>query len=238
MCERAFIPKSPKNKYCGDLKDNTSCAKKRLLYKRKKLRVEKSVKYTKNCKNCLREFTTTKPEQIYCGSAKEKIGCSFLFRAGKEYKQDLSIPKKCAKCNGNFMATTPTKVFCGSRQEKTGCAYQNELEWISRKRAAFTPEEKRLHSIYKLNRKNLIKYGLTAQDYVNKLEEQKYKCAISPKMFYENGKHGKLFIDHNHETSQVRGLLCHGCNSGLGMFMENEELMLEAINYIKKWNNS
>jgi hypothetical protein len=51
--------------------------------------------------------------------------------------------------------------------------------------------------------------------------------------YNKNGK--RLFVDHNHETNQVRNLLCTQCNSGLGMFNENPELMEKAANYLREW---
>ena len=41
------------------------------------------------------------------------------------------------------------------------------------------------------------------------------------------------FIDHNHKTGEIRGVLCNHCNTGIGMFKDNEDLMLRAIEYIK-----
>lgn len=42
----------------------------------------------------------------------------------------------------------------------------------------------------------------------------------------------KLVIDHSHESSAVRGLLCQDCNVGLGYFGEEESLFLSAIKYL------
>jgi len=43
-----------------------------------------------------------------------------------------------------------------------------------------------------------------------------------------------LVIDHNHETGNAREWICDSCNTGLGRFKDNIELMQEAIKYLKK----
>lgn len=43
-----------------------------------------------------------------------------------------------------------------------------------------------------------------------------------------------LHTDHCHKTGIVRGLLCHGCNVGLGGFRDNTEFMLAGIEYLKE----
>ena len=41
-----------------------------------------------------------------------------------------------------------------------------------------------------------------------------------------------LNIDHNHETGKVRGLVCRGCNVGLGGFKDDPKLLIKAIQYL------
>lgn len=43
-----------------------------------------------------------------------------------------------------------------------------------------------------------------------------------------------LHMDHDHETNDVRGFLCTRCNSGLGYFRDNTELMQKAIEYLQQ----
>lgn len=39
-------------------------------------------------------------------------------------------------------------------------------------------------------------------------------------------------IDHNHDTGEVRGLLCKSCNLGLGLFKDNVGALKKAIEYL------
>ena len=42
----------------------------------------------------------------------------------------------------------------------------------------------------------------------------------------------KFRVDHNHETLEVRGLLCQHCNSGLGFFKDSPTRLAMAIEYL------
>ena len=68
----------------------------------------------------------------------------------------------------------------------------------------------------------------------SKVREQDGKCAICGEPPPGIGKHG-LKLDHNHETGQYRGALCHKCNVALGVLRENPELFLAAIEYLAYW---
>ena len=65
-------------------------------------------------------------------------------------------------------------------------------------------------------------------DYEELLQVQKNRCAICG---VEN-EISKLAIDHNHKTLEIRGLLCHECNSGIAYFDENTEYLAKAMIYL------
>jgi hypothetical protein len=84
------------------------------------------------------------------------------------------------------------------------------------------------------------KYGLSWSTYMNMYEKQDGRCAICKKEL-DPIQMGKIKsptvvnVDHDHETGEVRGLLCGTCNSGLGHFKDSEKLMLNAINYLRSF---
>ena len=81
------------------------------------------------------------------------------------------------------------------------------------------------------------RYNITPQEYEAMLEAQNYKCAICDKKAEDNKRGDRiesLNIDHCHKTKQIRGLLCHQCNSGLGHFKDNTEFLLKAVDYLSK----
>jgi hypothetical protein len=56
--------------------------------------------------------------------------------------------------------------------------------------------------------------NITTEQYEQFLEEQDGRCAICRKPPRDQALH----VDHDHETSAIRGLLCRRCNRGIGAF--------------------
>jgi hypothetical protein len=75
------------------------------------------------------------------------------------------------------------------------------------------------------------KYGLTIEQYEQMLEEQNKRCRICAKEF-----RSEPHIDHDHATGAVRALLCSECNTGLGLFRDDPELLLAAANYVREFS--
>ena len=74
-------------------------------------------------------------------------------------------------------------------------------------------------------------YGLEKEDYNNLLKRQHHKCAICG--VDESELEKRLHVDHNHETGEVRGLLCVNCNLGLGLFKDSQEALIYALLYLQ-----
>lgn len=75
----------------------------------------------------------------------------------------------------------------------------------------------------------LEKYGMTRAEYDVLLRRQGGVCAICGGI--DESK--RLGIDHCHKTNDIRGLLCNGCNLGLGYFKDDPKRLLQAFRYIK-----
>ena len=69
------------------------------------------------------------------------------------------------------------------------------------------------------------KYGITAEQFETLQQVQNGKCAICKT---REASH----VDHDHSTGRVRGLLCIKCNTGLGMFQDQAEMLDKAKAYL------
>ena len=75
-------------------------------------------------------------------------------------------------------------------------------------------------------------FGITLDEYNIILANQDNKCAICGD---DNGGSVRRFsVDHDHENGNVRGLLCRGCNVGIGNLKDDVEILEKAIEYIRK----
>lgn len=72
-------------------------------------------------------------------------------------------------------------------------------------------------------------FGITLDTYNTMLENQNGVCAICKR---KDTSFDSLAVDHDHDTGQVRGLLCHLCNRALGLFKDNKANLEQAVRYL------
>ena len=77
-------------------------------------------------------------------------------------------------------------------------------------------------------------YGLTESDYNALLTAQDGGCAICKRIdnVYADKKGRWLAVDHDHETNEIRGLLCQTCNRMIGLAKDSLEVMESAVRYL------
>ena len=79
--------------------------------------------------------------------------------------------------------------------------------------------------------RTLRTYGLTQAHWDEFIARQQDRCAVC--MTTKPGGRGERWhIDHDHVTGKVRGLLCHGCNVGIGNMQDDSEIIMAAARYV------
>ena len=104
-------------------------------------------------------------------------------------------------------------------------AHPERVNEITRKSRAKHPE--RVARNYEDRR--FRRYGLTRAEYEALMERQNGVCAICGSANW--GPH-KPHIDHDHDSGEVRGLLCANCNVMIGHAREDAEILSRAIDYL------
>lgn len=124
-----------------------------------------------------------------------------------KYPQGYFKNKPCKLCSTMFKPHAPAEHYCSD-----------------------TCKDDALSNAYLMRQ-----YQITLEDYRDMYEEQNGLCKICG----EDGtrrasatQSTPLVIDHSHVTGDVRGLLCHTCNSALGQFNDDIGILNKAIEYL------
>jgi hypothetical protein len=80
-----------------------------------------------------------------------------------------------------------------------------------------------------------IKYSFTIENYEDLFIKQNGVCAICGKpQPPSKGRQEPLYIDHDHDTGKVRGLLCRNCNFCIGHAHDDVNILQLMIKYLEK----
>lgn len=139
-----------------------------------------------------------------------------------------------SKPTADFYPTVKLKrghyATCRTCWDKRSRIYRNthkeSCQKTRRKWAESNREKKAL-----LTKKSALKtrYGMTLEGLNSLFLEQNGKCAICQASFAID----LLKVDHCHKTNKIRGLLCNGCNVGLGAFRESPAHLIAAAEFIQ-----
>jgi hypothetical protein len=151
--------------------------------------------------------------------------------------------KSCKACG----AVKPMLEFYAHRSTADGranncmsCAKLIQREWNAKNRDKIRQANARRDADpakrqrYRRNSKawRLRLYGLTPEGFDRLLADQGGCCAVCGEPG-QTWAERNLHVDHDHNTGEVRGLLCGRCNVGLGFFKDNAELLNKALDYLK-----
>ena len=149
--------------------------------------------------------------------------------------------KKCSKCKEE---KEPTEFYKRSKNGKLRsickeCTNNDAREWQSRNRDKVVKSVRKWESKNKDKvkeydrRKNLkAKYGITLEFLEGLRTGQGSKCKVCN--LHEDSLDRPLVVDHNHKTGEVRGLLCHKCNTGLGLLKDSPRILKQALEYLEE----
>ncbi len=168
-------------------------------------------------------------------------------------QQFFNVPSNCIYCGSNYVrmirsksnryiCRTCNKTFTNESNPNRGitinhnryCKICNELKPLtefyksntkSGRRATCKPcyLKKEFNGFYRGK-------NITRIEYENILIQQNNKCKICNDTLIDDRL---SFIDHNHDTNEVRGILCPKCNTALGLIRENITILKNMIKYLK-----
>ena len=151
--------------------------------------------------------------------------------------------KRCSLCGEE----KPLGEFYRNKKHKDGLQYRCKtcdkslsVEWNKENR------EKVAHQKRKWRKENPGKqaalsrkhnYGISHEDYIGKLEAQGYKCeCCGEPLDMENTR--RVHVDHNHETGQVRGILCQHCNHMMGNAKDDTDRLIRGATYLTAYQRA
>ena len=127
------------------------------------------------------------------------------------------------------------------------CTRAEHREWYRKTRATRIAKSREAHlkrtavegdyrKPYRDSRKHILRaqslqklYGVSLEQYDEMFKSQNGGCAICKGQNLD-GK--PLFVDHDHDTKAIRGLLCNNCNAGVGRFKDSPDNLATAWAYL------
>lgn len=104
--------------------------------------------------------------------------------------------------------------------------YERNREAIKKKNSDHWHNVQKFQKDRNTEQRRKRRYGITNAEWDAIAKQQDELCAlcrIKP----------PVDVDHCHTTGKIRGLLCRGCNVGLGLFGDSVDGLTKAIAYLK-----
>ncbi len=187
---------------------------------------------------------TTSVVTKICSKCKSEKTLSGFYKNSSKNDGHSSECKSCAEVTIKEWRSRNKDKFNGYRKKwkdnnkdkinASGADYRKRFPEECRERTRRSVAKNPHASHMRKRRKHLIsKYGITHDDFLVMIQEQGYACAICG-INLACLPDRLVHVDHCHETSKVRGILCLSCNIGLGKFYDSPELLMSAALYLEK----
>lgn len=181
----------------------------------------------KRCSKCganksLDEYSRSKGAKDgrhhYCKVCSSERNAARYASLPKHYTPTVTS-KMCRRCG----TEKPSSEFAQHLKSKDGLQSQCRtcvVEWNANN--ANLRKDKKLQ-------KN---YGITLSQYNEILSRQGERCGCCGTD--STDVVGYMYVDHDHDTGEIRGILCFRCNTGIGMLGDTLESLEKAVCYLKK----
>lgn len=190
------------------------------------------------CRNCQKEKPTSEFYKDASVRAGIKLDCKTCY-SQKSKEQEKSYKPRRRELHRGYLRSIPC------RREKRNA---ESAEWRDRNRDRISDYNKRKWwSVSDSKRRELwIKshYGMTIEDERKMLEAQDYRCPMCLTALTRKN----LAIDHDHACCPsekrsscgrcVRGILCKKCNSAIGLFKDNTNVLRRAVAYLDRFTKA
>lgn len=142
---------------------------------------------------------------------------------------DAKVKTRCRTCYGKFAWKRDKE----KRKARRDTRIKNDPLHKTKIRArveANRPAIKR----YLRNRELQKEFGMDIEQYELIFANQNHCCAICKMPPSKKS----LSVDHCHTTGKVRGLLCHKCNSAVGLVDDSPEISFILCDYLDYWRKN
>jgi len=149
------------------------------------------------------------------------------FKHSEETKQLISKAAK-GKGKGGFNV----KINCPSCQLIMSPAnLAKHLGRCEKTRGLFLMGKELSVKEQKILRMILKPTGWTLENYIYQHNKQNDRCYICGELTKK-----RLYADHCHKENKPRKLLCVLCNTGLGAFRDDKQILLKAVSYLTEFD--
>lgn len=184
----------------------------------------------KPCRGCGGPKGDTRPGQSYCGPCREvRAPVNEQYESDRERQrlldEERTLMEGRSKRRAHVEAPDGQK-WCTRCERFLPLANFGNPSKSGKIRAHCLP----CHRSYCHERNLRVTFGLTPAQYAAMYDAQGGLCAIC----LRRPRTTRLAVDHNHQTGEIRGLLCYRCNKQiLGHAMESPSLLRRAANYLE-----
>jgi Autographiviridae endonuclease VII len=211
----------------------------------------------KKCSKCGVEKDLS---EFYLQRGKPRAACKKCNEIRLPFPKPKKIATNCGRCNviltsenckpSSFKLSWALCHSCINEYNRTSeqskKLTQNATRWSrehKERRKEIVKKWDNAHRVertqYAVNSQRKQKYGITPEEFQAKFEKQGGLCEIckKPMTLLVAKSNLRACQDHDHVTGKNRDLLCSSCNLLLGNCFEKEDILSNAIFYLRKHSN-